>query len=377
VEKPQSFVMGTSTDFADLTSNDIIARTVAVVRGFVMFGYTTESSVVYRNRVKWSALEDPTDYTPSVTTQSDYQDLFGETDAGSVVKVVGGEYATIFCERGIFRGTYVGGSAIFTFDQIVNDLGTMAAGSVVAHGDMIFYLGRDGFYMLTPSGNIPIGEGMINRTFLNELYDDDIGIISATVDPTRSLYIVAYPVAAGTLGKMLAYNWNSKRWTTMEPGNMDCLFRFLSEATPTDSGSAFGNPDTGSYAAVPTDSAVFLGGTPSLAGVDSSHYAVTFNGTPLTATFETGETQLTKGWKTLVRNLTPMIEGSGSTIYASIGYRNTPQETVSYTDESAMNSEGECNLFNVARYQRAKMRVVGGFTKAYGFDFSAKRSGGY
>ena len=377
VDKPQSYVMGTSTDFADLTADDVIARTVAIVRGFVFLGYMTETAVEYRNRVRWSALEDPTDFTSSTTTQSDYQDLYGETDAGSVVKIVGGEYATIFCERGIFRGTYVGGDLIFTFDQIVNDLGTRAPGSVVSHGDMIFFVGRDGFYMLTPAGLVPIGEGSVNRMFMNELYSDDIGMISATVDPNRSLYIVAYPVSAGTLGKILIYNWTTKQWTTAEPGNMDCLFRFLSEATATDSATAFDDPDTGDYANVPTDSPVWFGGTPSFAGVDSSHYAVTFNGAPLTASFETGEGQLNGKGKALVTNIIPMVEGNPTTIYASVGYRNTPNESVTYTDEVAVNSEGECNLFNTARYQRAKLRVVGGFTKAYGVNFEATQAGRY
>lgn len=375
--KPQSFVMGTSADFADLTADDVIARTVAVVRGFVFLGHMTESATNYPNRVRWSALEDPTDFTASTTTLSDYQDLYGETDAGAVVKIVGGEYATIFCERGIFRGTFTVGGFIFQFDQIVNNLGTRAPGSVVSHGDMIFFLGRDGFYVLQGTVPIPIGEGSVNRAFMNELYSDEISTISATVDPKRSLYVVAAPTSTGTLSKLWIYNWVTKQWTTAEPGNMDCLFSFLSESVATDSATAYDTPDLSSYADVPTDSSVWIGGDRTLACVDSSHYAATFNGDPLTATFETGEGQLNGQGKALVSNIIPMVEGNPTEIYASVGYRNTPNESVTYTDEVAANSEGECNLFSTARYQRAKLRVVGGFTKAYGVNFEATQAGRY
>ena len=375
-KKPQSYVMGSSTDFADLTADDVIAKTCAVVKDFVFMGYTTESAVGYPYRVRWSALGDPTDFTASVTTQSDYQDLQGESYTGKVQKVIGGEYATVFCEQGIFRGTYIGGELIFSFDQIVNGQGTPAPMSVVAHGEMIFFLGNDGFYMLTPGGLIPIGEGQVNRTFLNEVYRVELSTVQAVIDPGRSLYIVAYPVATGTLGKLIIYNWNAKIWTTAEPGNLDAVYHFYSESTATDSATAYDNIDTGAYSGTPTDSNTFVGGVASLAGVDSSHYSVVFNGSPLTATFETGEAQLTNG-KTLVTNIIPAIEGSASTIYASVGYRNTPQEAVYYTSEVAANSEGECNLFNVARYQRARLRVVGGFTKAYGVTPEFKAAGRY
>jgi hypothetical protein len=352
VEKPQSYVMGSSTDFAVLTADDIIATTCAVVRGFVFFGNTTESAVNYPNRVKWSALEDPTDYTVSTTTQSDYQDLYGETDAGKVVKIIGGEYATIFCERGIFRGTYVSGDLIFTFDQIINNLGTQAPGSVVAFGETIFFLGNTGFYALTPSGLMPIGEGKINRTFFAELYTAEINKISAMTDPVNNLYIVAYPTESGTLSKVLIYNWVTQQWTYAEPTDVDCLFRFAVSDTFTD--------PTGFSAAVET----------------STKKIVTFTGTGMEATIETAEKKLGPG-KTLIRNIAPIVEGTTSQITAYVGYRNTPNESVSYTSGKTANTEGECNLFNTARYQRVKLVINGGFEKAYGVDIDFTGVGGY
>lgn len=370
---PQAYTMGTSTDFADLSATAPVAKYCATVRGFVMLGNISS----YPNRVQWGPIENPAGvWTPSVTTQADYQDLYGDIQAGQVTQVVGGEYATIFMENGIFRGTYVGGDLIFTFDQIVRGNGTQAPGSVQSYGEMIFFLGNDGFYMLSPAGLQPIGEG-INRTFLNEVYEAEYWRISAAIDPRNSLYIVAYPTAGGVLDKFLVYNWQAQKWSTVEAGDMECLFTFYSESYTLETIDALiGNPDTGVYADVSVDSSLFQGGKPALAAVNSSHQAVLFNDTDLTATVETGEVQANPGRKTTVTNATPMVEGSG-TITVQIGSRDTVQDAVTYGNASTVNSNGEANLFNTGRYQRAKLTISGGFDKAYGIEFEAKPAGKY
>jgi hypothetical protein len=370
--KLQAYTMGTSTDFADLSATAPVAKYVATVRGFVMAGNISS----YPNRVQWSPLEAPAGDWTSLVLQADSQDLFGETEAGQVTQVVGGEFATIFCENGIFRGTYVGGDLIFTFDQVVLGNGTSAPGSVAASGDKIFFLGNDGFYMLSPAGLQPIGEG-INRTFLEEVAETDYWRISSAIDPSNSLYVIAYPTTGTVLDKFMVYNWQANRWTTVEAGNMETLFTFYSEAYTLETIDALiGNPDTGAYADVSVDSALFQGGKPSLAAVNSSHKAVLFNGADLTATVETGEAQLSPGRKSTVTNTRPMVEGA-TTVTVKIGSRNSVSDAVTYSNPSTMNSEGECNIFNTGRYQRAQIALSGGFTKAYGLDFDAVPAGKY
>lgn len=369
----QAYTMGTSTDFADLSATAPVAKYVATVRGFVMAGNING----YSNRVQWGPLENPAGvWTPSINTQADYQDLYGDVQAGQVTQVVGGEYATIFMENAIFKGTYVGGDLIFTFDQVVRGNGTTAPGSVQSYGEMTFFLGNDGFYMLSPAGLQPIGEG-INRTFLNEVYEPEYWRISSAIDPRNSLYIVAYPTSGSVLNKFLVYNWQANKWSTVEAGDMETLFTFYSEAYTLETIDALiGDPDTGAYADVSVDSALFQGGKPSLAAVNSIHKAVLFNGADLTATVETAEIQANPGRKSTVTNVTPMVEGSG-TITVQIGSRNSVQDAVTYGNASTVNSEGEANLFNTGRYQRARLTLSGSFLKAYGIEFEAKPAGKY
>lgn len=101
----QKFEEGVDSVFSDLVS--IKAKFLAVIRDFVVAGFTTESGTVYNQRVKWSGLNDSSTWTPSQTTQSGFQDIVGTH--GSVQAVVGGEsFGIVFMERAIYRMDYVG-----------------------------------------------------------------------------------------------------------------------------------------------------------------------------------------------------------------------------------------------------------------------------
>jgi hypothetical protein len=368
---PQSYIMGTDTDFSNLTAP--AAKHVATVRGFVFLGNLTG----FTNRIHWSALEGPTDFVvnPAVT-QSDFNDMFGEFNIGQVQKIVGGEYATIFMENGIFLGTYVGGDLIFRFDQIVSGIGTPAPGSVISYGGKIFFLGNDGFYILAGSSLIPIGADIINRYFFDDVNKSDIWRISATIDPVNTLYIVGYPTQKGKINRLLIYNWTAKKWSVVRPGDLECLFTFYSESGTLESlSSLIGNPDTGAYADVSVDTTLFIGGQASLAAINDNHKAVLMNGDALEATIATGEVQLSPG-KTLVTEVTPYVEGEAVT-RIQIGYRNNLAEQVEFTASKLVGSEGKAYLFNTARYQRARIRVSGEWEKAYGVDWKAQPAGEY
>jgi hypothetical protein len=141
----QKFNQGTDSLFSDLVS--LKAKYLTVIRDFVVAGYTTESSTVYNQRVKWSALNDSSDWTPSQATQSGYQDIVGTH--GNIQAIVGGEsFGIIFFEKAIYRMEYVGTPLIFTFNKIADNIGAFAPKSVCSYGSDIFFLAQDGYYKL-------------------------------------------------------------------------------------------------------------------------------------------------------------------------------------------------------------------------------------
>lgn len=376
---PQSYVIGTSSLFANLTTA-FKSKYVANVRDFVFHGYINDGTAK-QNMVWWSAINDPTDYTVSPSTQCDNQLIYGEGEQGDITGIVGGEYATVFMEGGIHRFTYTGGSVIFTRDQIVYGAGCVAPGSIASYGGFIFYLGPDGFYLLNGTTVIPIGKNKVDKWFFTDLDQDAMHLISSTIDPINSLYIMAYPGSgnSGTCNRMIMYNWVSQKWSYVEPGNIDVLVLSMSTNVDFDSaGSAtiYDYPDTSWVADVMLDSRIFVGGKVQLSAFNSDHKLCHFNASALEAVVETAETRITAPMRALVTNVTPHVENYGS-ITIEMGTRETHDDTVSYADAVTVNSNGEANVLSNARYHRGRLTITGGFDHAYGIDVEATRAGRY
>jgi hypothetical protein len=143
-DKLQAWTLGTSTAFADLSATAPIAKFITVVRDFVVCANIKESGDQSQYRVRWSALNDETDWTENVNTQSDYQDI---PDGGQIVGIRGGEFGLVLLERAIHRMTYVGTPFIFQFDNISRGKGCMVSGSIAQYQGVTFFLSDDGFYM--------------------------------------------------------------------------------------------------------------------------------------------------------------------------------------------------------------------------------------
>ncbi|GAG24150.1 unnamed protein product, partial [marine sediment metagenome] len=217
----QTYTMGTSALFANLAGSPPQARQIAVVRDFVVVGDTWDGVDGFQTqRVRWSAIGDPTSWTVSAATQSDFQDLSGPN--GTVKKVIGGEFGTIFQERAITRMTYVGSPAIFQFDTIEESRGTPASGSVVKLGRNIFYLGDDGFYVFDGVQSTPISHNKISKTFLDDLDTDYYHRITAALDPINQIIMWSYPGSGnsnGTPNRVVSFNYSQDakyRWSYSE-----------------------------------------------------------------------------------------------------------------------------------------------------------------
>ena len=179
----QSFVIGTDTVFSDLVA--LQTKFVTTVKDFLVTGYNASQS----QRVRWSAINDPTDFTISQATQSDYQDLVG--DHGQLQMIKGGEYLVAFMERAIYRGDYVGTPLIFQFTKVDSNIGVLKSNSVVQYGNVYYFLAEDGFYMFNGRTSVPIGANKINKFFFNDLSTTYADRISSSIDPRNQLIVWA------------------------------------------------------------------------------------------------------------------------------------------------------------------------------------------
>lgn len=365
---PQSFTMGTSSLFADLAGSPPKARHVATIRDFLVFGNTTDIDGVIPNRVRWSAIGDPTDWTPSSVTQSDFQNLDGA--GGWVQKIVGGEYGIVFQERAVWRMTYVGSPSVFQVDQVELGRGALAPGSVVKTGNLIYYLGEDGFYVLDGQSSTPIGTNRVDKTFFNDLDASYLYNIYSCADPVSKIIYWSYP-GSGNMGgkanKILMYNYSpnaTKRWSIAEV-DTECLFISAGEDSSLDDLDTISS----SIDSLPfsLDARAYKGNTNILSGFDLSHRMVNFNGDPLDATIETGEFTLHENARSQVTLVRPVVDGS-ATVTVQMGTRDKLSDSVSYDSVTTLNNAGDAPVRTNARFHRARVNVSGDFNHAQGIE---------
>lgn len=384
----QSFILGTSTAFADLSAAAPKARYAATVKSYLMLGDTSDPIYgAQHQRVWWSANGDPTNFpTPSsqlaAQFESGFQDLLGEGGwLQGIAGNLGNADAVIAMQHALWRAVWVGAPAVFDFFPIEGARGCLAAGSIAQLGGMFYFLGEDGFYSNDGGPSQPIGANRVDKTFFADLDENYTYLICGAIDPVNKLYIVLYPGAGhmnATCNKMLIYNWQLDRWSTSVPlpaGGAQFIARALSFGYTLDQlYTVLGySLDTLPF---PLDSRVWTGGNLLLGIFDSTNKLNFFTGSTLAATVDMAETQPVPGAVTRVINARPITDGT-ATPSVAIGVRNRQQDTVSFGSAVPMNGLGTSPQRVIGRYIRAEVTIPAGanWTNISGVELEGAPSG--
>ena len=346
-QKLQSWTLGTSTSFADLSATAPVAKYITVVRDFVVVANTYESAEQKQYRVRWSAINDETDWTENVNTQSDYPDI---PDGGQIVGIRGGEFGLVFLERAIHRMSYVGTPFIFQFDNISRGKGCMVAGSIAQYQGITFFLSDDGFYMCDGQNITPIGAEKIDRYFIDNSSDSDYGTMSAAVDPIRKLVIWNYKTIYGNRN-VLIYNFKTQKWTYGDAGT-----DYLSEASTSSVTLEQLDSISGSIDALTSslDSRLYVGGKYFLGGTLGAR-VMTYTGANQTGVIATGDLDI--GANSVVTLARPIVDNGSATV--AIASRTLLDQSVVFNTAVAASSENRVPLRSAGRYHRLKITPTG------------------
>lgn len=346
-EKLQKWTLGTSTSFGDLSATAPIAKYITVVRDFVVVANTYESTQQKQYRVRWSAINDETDWTENVNTQSDYQDI---PDGGQIMGIRGGEFGIVLLERSIHRMSYVGTPFIFQFDNISRGKGCMVSGSIAQYQGLTFFLSDDGFYMCDGQNVVPIGAEKVDRFFLADVSESDYGTMSAAIDPVRKLVIWNYK-SVDANRKLMIYNFATKKWTYADAGT-DYLAEASSSAlTLEDLDSISTNIDA---LTTSLDSLLYVGGKYFLGGTLATR-VMTYTGASLSGYIATNDIDI--GANSVVTLARPLIDNGSGTV--AISSRKLLNQTVTYGTATAADSENRVSLRSAGRYHRLKVTPTG------------------
>ena len=373
VDAPQYYLMGTSTNFANLSAIQSAGtvptfRVSGVVRDFLVTGNITNAT----NRIQWSGINDITVWSGK---QSDSQDLPGS--GGQVVAITSGEVGYVFRQNQIIRMDYVGGATVFRLSVISPNRGAVFGRTVCQDNRQIFFYADDGFYQINGDQIMPIGVEKVNRYFdlnLNKAYADRI---CAAVDPFNQLAMWLFPSTANTTNttgicdKIIIYNYATKKWSLADASASTIFSQFVGAFTVELMDIISENLENIS-AALDTD--YWSGGQMFLGGIDSDYKAAIFSGNSNECEVETAELEPFPGLRANITGVRPIVDATAT---LTVKARERLADTESETSSVSMRDSGINPIRKSGRYVRANVKVAAGtsFTHAQGIDLVASRAG--
>lgn len=389
---PQQISFG-AANFVNLGGGSFPAAHIAVINNFVVMGNISDSATQVQ-RVRWSAINNSGSWTQDATTLADFQDLVGE--GGWIQKVTSGDQGGfVFQERAIWSMVFVGSPLIFQFTKLIDGLGAYAANSVCYFENTAFFLSNDGFKKFDGSNISDIGEGRVDNFFLNDLDTGYLGQVRGVVVPELKTVMWLYP-GAGHFGskcnRIIAYSYAFDKWSLLQfanefSANIEILFRTSTPGYTLDGLDAVStNLDLLPFS---LDSREWTGGQLVLAGFING-WLTYFNGPPLNATIETGETDLAGATaqvqiqqkKAVVANrfqvneIWPLVgSASLSALVVSMKFRDTLGSTPDQTTPMNPISTGFVQAHTTTRYVSFVLSTSGSFADIQGFDVDFVNAG--
>ncbi|WP_455918663.1 hypothetical protein [Ensifer canadensis] len=376
--EPQYIDMTTNVQWANLTSL-VKGRHIATHKGFTLMGNTWDSlDGAKSNRLRWSALENPLDWTFSASTMSDFQDIFG---FGGISGIVTDDSCYVILQRGIVQMSFVGAPYVFQFDDRVVGKGCSVSQSIITVEGKHFLLSDDGFYKLEQGNLTPIGMGKVDRWFLEDFNSSQAHLMTVAADPRATLIYWQYVSNSSETGKpdkILIYNYHTGEWTTADTST-DFIWNSVSLSWTIDLLDSFVSIDS-----VPAsfDSPVWAGGENMLWSMSSTGAVYSFSGPTLPLSIETPEYHLSSSIPNetgadvaFVSAVRPLFEGDG-TARVQVGTRKRQKDDLVWSTLKETNPETDwAYLRSNSRYHRFKITISGDWKKAYALEIDAQTAG--
>lgn len=382
VDPVQSYVLGTSTRFEPLAGNPPIAKVVFTFGNFVILGNLLNdvdigtSAAAYRN----SAIDNPTDWTTSTTTQCDVAILNG--DGG---EITGGielsSTGLIFQQRNIWRISYIGSPVIFDVKLLAQNVGA-GQRSIIADKDISYFWDTTGIYRTNGGAVESISSGKIDTYIKANLANNDVSLISGVADPQdRYLYwgfrSYADPEAEsrGTFDKILIYRLDTQEFTVVDHEHrvLGVGVQLAYNLDTIDALSPSGQPglDVG-FVGISFDNPLLSASSPVVGSVvyDSARWG-TFSGVSMPASLRTKTIRFHPTKRTQLTKYRPFIESELSSFDSTtvtVNYRNTPQGSYTSTAPSSVGSRGWANTRGSGLELSTTLTIGDAFTSIYGVE---------
>jgi hypothetical protein len=300
-----------------------------------------------------SAYQDYLDWVPSPSTQCAYGRLLGTAGSINAAKRLGSN-AVLYQEKSLYFGVYVGGAAVWSFQEVYGDIGCLASGLIVETEQFHLFFGNDDVYRFDGSNlvplNAPCSRWVIDRLNKNALY-----LCQSAFDNDRGLAWWFYPSSnMTTCDSYVCLHVESGRWgyglIDIEAAVQLTTGGFTYETAPI----------TWTYDTAPTypyDSSYWSAATQNLSIVGTDHKVATLSGAGVDSSFTMAEIGDDMSYS-LAQRIYPRFFTQPSTATLTVSAKWEPTDSFSQVTTSDIYN-GRFDFLSSALWHRFAFELTG------------------
>ena len=202
-----------SGSFADIATAPK-AAVIESASGFVI-AFNTNDGTYGDSPDRWwcSALDDETDWTPSLSTQATTGRLVSAPGAITAAKAFGDQIVA-YKDRAIYLGRYVGSPAVWQFDQVPGDIGCVGVDAVTDIGPAQIFVSRGDIFYFDGTRPFSIAEGKVRQWFYSNASQQYLYKTTLIHDKQNNVVwlFFASNASSGDLDEALVYHLGRKQW---------------------------------------------------------------------------------------------------------------------------------------------------------------------
>lgn len=234
------------------------------------------------------ALNDDTDWTPSIATQAASGRLVsspGALTAGGRL----GAAAVAYKTKSIYLGRYVGAPAVWEWELIPGgEAGCVGKDAICDLGGVHFFVGDDNFWLFDGTRPAPIADNQVRQWFYNNSSPQYRYRTQCIFDRQNNRVWVFFPsTSSDTCDSALVYHVKTKQWGRSDR-SVEAVLNYIAGGVTYDTLNTIASTYDG-LPDISYDSQFWLAGGQTLSVFDATHQLQNLTGASLSSGFSTGD----------------------------------------------------------------------------------------
>jgi hypothetical protein len=272
-------------DFTDIAGAPV-AKIVISAANFVLAFNTIDGTYGTRPDAWWcSGIFDHTTWAPSLSTQANTGRLVasgGQINAALPF----GEQVVAYKSRAMWLGSYVGGAAVWQWQQVQGDVGCVGPEAICDANGVHVFVGEDNIWAFDGVRPRPIAEGSVRQWFIDNCSPNYRYRTIVQYEKRNNRVWIFFPSQSSDTGRpdrTLVYHMVSGKWGRADMA-IDAAVAFL-EPTITINGLDAVAATIEELPMISFDSAYWISGAQSLAVFNAANQMQTLTGPPSSSSF--------------------------------------------------------------------------------------------